>query len=61
MQISPIIIEDELLSHQAVKDAVAVGLPDNKCGELPTGVIVLKPNANATEEELIKFANGIVL
>lgn len=46
-------VEDALTTHPAVAMAAVIGLPDPKWGEAVTAVIVLRPGAAATEEDLI--------
>ena len=50
-KISPIEIDEVLLSHPAVSEAVAFGIPHPTHGEEPTAAIVL--GSEATEKELI--------
>ena len=53
--ISSIEVEGVLLRHPAVQEAAIVGLPHEKWGEAPFAYVVLKPDATATEAELIAF------
>jgi len=53
--ISSIEVEGVLLHHPAVQEAAIVGLPHEKWGEAPYAYVVLKPDATATEAELIAF------
>ena len=48
-------VEDVLYEHPAVKVVAIVGIPDEVSGEIPKAFIVLKDDAEATEEELIEF------
>ena len=50
--ISPGEVEDVLLSHPAIADAVVVAVPDEEWGEAIGAALVLKPGAQATEGEL---------
>jgi acyl-CoA synthetase (AMP-forming)/AMP-acid ligase II len=50
--LSPGEIEDVLLTHAAVAEAVVVGLPDDEWGEVVAAVVVLHPGAAATPGEL---------
>lgn len=54
-QVPPAELEDLLLTHPAIKDAAVVGILDDQAGELPRAVVVLKPDASATEEEIAQF------
>ena len=51
--ISSIEVEDALYKHPAVMLAAVVAKPDEKWGEVPCAFVELKPEANATEAELI--------
>ncbi|OQP00611.1 long-chain fatty acid--CoA ligase [Geobacillus sp. 44C] len=46
-------IEEVLYEHPAVKEAVAIGVPDEYRGETVKAIIVLKDGKEATEEEII--------
>lgn len=54
--IDPKQIEEPLHEHPAVALAAAVGRPDPRVGELPVVYVQLKPQAQATAEELLEFA-----
>jgi fatty-acyl-CoA synthase len=49
----PRAVEDVLLAHPAVLDAVVIGVPDARWGETVKGVLVLKEGQAADEAELI--------
>ncbi|MYB72500.1 MAG: AMP-binding protein, partial [Acidimicrobiia bacterium] len=51
-------IESYLQTHPAVAIAQVVPLPDEKYVEVPAAFVELKPDAEATEEELIEFCRG---
>ena len=53
--IYPVQIEDFLRSHEAIKDAAVIGLPDKRLGEIAAAIIELKPGFECTEEEINKF------
>ncbi|BFM18424.1 acyl-CoA synthetase [Maricurvus nonylphenolicus] len=53
--IDPQAIEEPLYKHPAVAEAAAVGKPDERVGELPVVYVQLKPDAQATPEELLNF------
>jgi long-chain acyl-CoA synthetase len=48
-------IEETLYEHPAVAEAVAVGLPDEYRGETVKAFVVLKPDSEAAEEEMLSF------
>lgn len=54
--LSPGEIEDVLLTHPAVTDAIVFGVPDLEWGEVPVAAVVLR--APATEEELRDFVRA---
>ncbi len=53
--ISSVEVEDILYKHPAVMEAAVVAKPDKKWGETPCAFVELKPDANATEAEVIAF------
>src|SRR5258708_12349438 len=54
--ISSLELEKAILAHPAVLEAGVIPVPDEKWGEVPKALVVLKPNATATEAELIQFS-----
>ena len=54
--ISSIEVEGFLYKHPAVLEAAIVAAPDDRWGEVPAAIVVLKPGAEATAAELIDFA-----
>ena len=54
--ISSVEVEDVLFSHPAVLEATVIAAPDPRWGEIPLGVVVLRPGATATEDEIIAFS-----
>ena len=48
-------VERVLAEHPAVKEVAVIGIPDPQWGEAVTAIVALKPEANATGEELIEF------
>jgi fatty-acyl-CoA synthase len=54
--ISSIEVEEALYRHPAVAVAAVIAMPDEKWGEVPCAFVELRPDAQATEEELIAFA-----
>ena len=53
--ISTIEVEQCVARHPAVMECAVVAVPDEKWGERPKAFVVLKPDATATEAELIEF------
>ncbi|XP_044269470.1 luciferin 4-monooxygenase-like isoform X2 [Tribolium madens] len=52
--IAPATLENELLNHPAVLQAVVIGIPKDD-GHHPMGLVVLKENVDASAEEIEKF------
>ena len=58
INIYPREIEEILYTHPSVMHATVIGVPDEKWGETPKVVIVLKKGAKATEEEIIELCKA---
>ena len=56
--ISSLELEKAILAHPAVLEVGVIPVPDAKWGEVPKALVVLKPNAAATEAELIEFCRS---
>jgi fatty-acyl-CoA synthase len=56
--ISSLELEKAILAHPAVLEVGVIPVPDAKWGEVPKALVVLKPNAAATEAELIEFCRA---
>ncbi|MDE8349472.1 MAG: fatty acid--CoA ligase [Acidocella sp.] len=50
--ISSIGLEDVILSHPAISECAVLGIEDTRWGERPIAVVVLKPNAAASEDDI---------
>ena len=50
--ISSVLLENALMSHPAVAEAAVVAIPDERWGERPLAVVVLKAEQRATADEL---------
>ena len=53
--ISSIEVEGLLYKHPAVLEAAVIAAPDERWGEVPCAVVVLKPDASASSDELMAF------
>jgi fatty-acyl-CoA synthase len=53
--ISSIEVEKAIFAHPAVYECAVVAAPDEKWGEVPAAIVVLKPGESLSEEELISF------
>jgi acyl-CoA synthetase (AMP-forming)/AMP-acid ligase II len=51
-------VERVLYEHPAVLETAVIGRPDERWGEVPVAVVVLKPDASATADELIEHCRG---
>jgi fatty-acyl-CoA synthase len=49
-------VEDAIYSHPAVKEVAVVATPDPKWIEAVTAIVVLKDDARASEEEIIRWS-----
>ncbi|MGB8346979.1 MAG: acyl--CoA ligase family protein [Ktedonobacteraceae bacterium] len=53
--ISTIEVEQTIAQHPAVLECAVVAIPDEKWGERPKAFVTLKPEGQATEQEIIAF------
>ena len=56
--ISSLEIEKTLAAHSSVYEVAVIPVPDEKWGEAPKALVVLKPGTKATEPELIEFCRA---
>jgi fatty-acyl-CoA synthase len=56
--IYPAEVEDALLEHPAVAECAVFGVPNEKWGEVGRAVVVLRPGAAASAEELLDHLDG---
>ncbi len=56
--IYPAEVEQVLYQHPAVLDAAVIGIPDTRWGEAAMALVVLRPEARATAEEIIAACQG---
>jgi acyl-CoA synthetase (AMP-forming)/AMP-acid ligase II len=55
----PVEVEDFLHTNAKVKDVAAIGYPDARLGEIVTVVIEVVPGQTMTEEEVLRFCEGL--
>ncbi len=53
--ISSLEVEKAIFAHPAVFECAVVAAPDPKWGEVPAAIVVRKPGANLTSDELLAF------
>ena len=56
--IYPAEVENAIIGHQEIADVAVIGVPDERWGEAVKAIIVLKPDATATAEEIVAFARN---
>jgi len=57
--IYPVQIEDFLRTHDSIKDAAVIGLPDPRLGEIAAAIIELKPGHNVSKEDILEFCREL--
>jgi acyl-CoA synthetase (AMP-forming)/AMP-acid ligase II len=57
--IYPVQIEDFLHHHDDIKDVAAIGLPDERLGEIVAAVIELKRGRTTTEQDIVDFCSSL--
>lgn len=55
----PVEVENFLHTHPSVKDAAAIGIPDERLGEIVAVVVEPVPGATLTAEDLLTFCEGL--
>jgi fatty-acyl-CoA synthase len=56
--VSSLDLEKVILAHPAVLEVGVIPMPDEKWGEVPIALVVLKPNATATNADLLDFCRS---
>ncbi len=51
-------VEEVLFAHPSVLEAAVIGLPDDTWGEAVTAVVVVRPDCELTEDELLEHCRG---
>lgn len=57
-KVFPSVVEDVILEHPAVKEALVIGVPEEYRGEVPRAYVTLNEGASATGEELAAWLNA---
>ncbi|MBN2125053.1 MAG: AMP-binding protein [Deltaproteobacteria bacterium] len=57
--IFPVEIEEFLMAQEKIQDAAVIGIPDERLGEIVTAIIKVKPGKEMTEEEVVKYCEGL--
>src|SRR5208282_596035 len=56
--ISSLEVEKVILAHPAVYETAVIPVPDEKWGEVPLALVVLKPGSQASQKELLEFCRA---
>jgi fatty-acyl-CoA synthase len=56
--ITSIEVEQAIAGHPAVLEVAVVGAPDKRWGEVPVAYVVLRPDAIATEQEIVNHVKS---
>ncbi len=57
--IFPVEIEEFLMNNDKIQDAAVIGIPDERLGEVPAAVVTVKRDRTMTEEEGLRYCEGI--
>jgi len=57
-KVFPSVVEDVILEHPAVKEALVIGVPEEYRGEVPRAYVTLNDGASATGDELAAWLNA---
>lgn len=55
----PVEIEEFLRSHDDIKDAAVIGMPDRRLGEIPVAIVEIKPGRELTEAMVMEFCEAL--
>lgn len=56
-KVFPSQVEDKLYQHEAVREALVIGIPDTYTGEKPKAFVTLNIGTDVTEEALLQWLN----
>jgi acyl-CoA synthetase (AMP-forming)/AMP-acid ligase II len=57
--IYPVQVEDFLRGYDKIKDVAVIGIADHRLGEVAVAIVELKEGAEASGEDIEKFAEGL--
>ena len=57
-KVFPSVVEDVILEHPAVKEALVIGVPEEYRGEVPRAYVTLNDGTSATGDELASWLNA---
>jgi long-chain acyl-CoA synthetase len=60
VNIFPAEIEDTLMKHPCIHEVAVIGIPDHEWGESIKAIVVLKPGAQATEQDIRNFCRELI-
>jgi acyl-CoA synthetase (AMP-forming)/AMP-acid ligase II len=52
-------IENFFLTHEKIKDIAVIGVPDERLGEIPAGIISVKPHCMICEQDILDFQQAL--
>ena len=56
--VSSLEVEKAILEHPGVYEVAVIPVPDERWGEVPKALVVLKPGAQTTEQEIVDFCRS---
>ncbi|MBF0375865.1 MAG: AMP-binding protein [Desulfamplus sp.] len=57
--IFPVEIEHFFMQHPKIQDIAVIGVPDERLGEIPAGIISVKPGMTLTKADITEFGYGL--
>ncbi|MFH1156087.1 MAG: class I adenylate-forming enzyme family protein [Pseudomonadota bacterium] len=57
--IFPVEIEHFFMQHRKIQDIAVIGIPDERLGEIPAGIVAVKPGCELTKKELLDFGQDL--
>lgn len=55
----PVEIEHFFMQHPNIQDIAVIGIPDERLGEIPAGIIAVKPGKELTKKDVKEFGYGL--